>query len=180
MLALKSLPHFSYSDYKNWEGNWELINGIPYAMSPAPAPRHQFIATELAVLLRQSLKESNCRKCKVYQFIDYKIEDDIIVQPDISIVCKTIKKLYLDFKPELVVEILSPSTRDKDIAVKLPLYQSKSIKWYLIIDPEKEVVDVYELIHGEYEQVKRIQNETYYFPLESGCTTSASFKEIWE
>jgi hypothetical protein len=42
--AIKALPHYTYDDYVHWEGLWEIINGIPYAMSPTPTLRHQFIA----------------------------------------------------------------------------------------------------------------------------------------
>lgn len=35
---------YSYNDYKDWEGNWELINGYPIAMSPSPKRTHQFLA----------------------------------------------------------------------------------------------------------------------------------------
>jgi hypothetical protein len=41
--AIKILPHYTYSDYEQWEGQWELIDGIPYAMSPLPVPKHQKI-----------------------------------------------------------------------------------------------------------------------------------------
>jgi hypothetical protein len=40
-LRIEDLPHYTYDDYVQWEGNWEIINGIPYAMSPAPSKKHQ-------------------------------------------------------------------------------------------------------------------------------------------
>ena len=48
------------------KANGELIDGIPYAMSPAPRPEHQAIATNLAAELRLALKKNKCN-CKVYQ-----------------------------------------------------------------------------------------------------------------
>ena len=45
--AVKILPHYTYSDYLNWEGQWELIEGIPYAMNPLPIPKHLRIAGRL-------------------------------------------------------------------------------------------------------------------------------------
>ena len=108
-IADKYRPHYTYEDYCLWEGRWELIEGMPYAMSPAPNSRHQWIATELGAKFSQALK--GCKKCKVYQPIDWKITDDTVVQPDLSIVCKPFNTIiYLDFPPSLVVEILSPST----------------------------------------------------------------------
>jgi Putative restriction endonuclease len=55
--SIKILPHYTYQEYKNWEGKWELIDGIPHAMSPAPNTRHQLVAaalsTEFVLALRQ-------------------------------------------------------------------------------------------------------------------------------
>ena len=33
-------PHYTYDDYKNWQGDWELIRGVPYAMAPSPLKTH--------------------------------------------------------------------------------------------------------------------------------------------
>ena len=106
MSAGKILPHYTYSDYLHWEGKWEVIEGIPYAMSPASAPRHQQISVNLSAEFSNNLKQ--CKKCQVYQPIDYILADDTILQPDILVVCKEIKKKFLDFAPSLVVEIISP------------------------------------------------------------------------
>jgi Uma2 family endonuclease len=110
--AVKILPHYTYEDYIQWEGKWELIDGIPYAMSPAPTPQHQILVNTLGALFFQALK--HCSQCKVAQAVDFKIAEDIVVQPDLSILCKAATKKYIDFPPALVVEILSPSTAIKD------------------------------------------------------------------
>ena len=83
--AVKILTHYTYDDYKLWEGKWEIIEGIPYAMSPAPVPKHQYIASNLNGEIRNSLKSSNCKKCRVTQPIDYKNTDNTEVQPDVII-----------------------------------------------------------------------------------------------
>ena len=97
MSKIKLLPHYTYEDYCNWEGRWELIDGIPFAMSPAPTPRHQWLIANIISELRVSIKKSKCKLCKVYDFIDVKIEDDTILQHDCSVVCKPITKNFLDF-----------------------------------------------------------------------------------
>jgi Uma2 family endonuclease len=84
--VVKILPYYTYEDYVQWEGKWELIDGIPYEMSPALTPKHQLIANTLGALFYIALK--SCRHCKAYQAIDYKITEDTIFQPDISIICK--------------------------------------------------------------------------------------------
>ncbi|NPA51584.1 MAG: Uma2 family endonuclease, partial [Aquificae bacterium] len=56
MILPKYLPHYTYEDYKNWEGRWELIDGVPYAMSPAPAPKHQIVSNKIATQLEINLQ----------------------------------------------------------------------------------------------------------------------------
>ena len=116
----KYRPRFTYEDYLAWEGRWELIDGMPYAMSLPPAPGHQEINLTLGSLLKNVLK-TECATRKVYLPIDWKISENTVVQPDLLIVCREIKKKFLDFTPALVVEILSPSTAYKDRHEKLEL-----------------------------------------------------------
>ena len=58
-IADKYRPQFTYEDYLLWEGCWELIDGMPYAMSPAPAPNYQDFNGNLFVIFKTALKE-NC------------------------------------------------------------------------------------------------------------------------
>jgi len=55
--------YYTYNDYKDWDGAWELIDGVAYAMSPAPYPKHQKIVFKLAKELDESLN------CQNRQFI---------------------------------------------------------------------------------------------------------------
>ena len=43
------LPHYTFEDWLHWEGRWEIIHGLPYAMSPSPVPKHQVTANALGV-----------------------------------------------------------------------------------------------------------------------------------
>ena len=176
MNAVRILPHYTYDDYLHWEGKWEVIDGIPYAMSPAPTPNHQQIAVNLSFELAGPLK--NCKNCKVYQPIDYLIGEDIILQPDLLIVCGEIKKKFLDFAPALVVEILSPSTVLKDKHTKYSLYQSQGIKYYVLVDPDLKEAEVYEISNKVYELRQKGNSFAYEFLIED-CKASVSFGEIW-
>ena len=175
--AYKILPHYTYDDYCQWEGQWELIEGIPYAMSPAPRPEHQAIATNLASELRIALKKSRCN-CKVYQPIDYKISEYTVLNPDLLIVCKPIKEAYLDFPPELVVEILSPATALKDRHTKFDLYRNEKIPYCLIIDVDKKSVEVYQYQNSSYEKKDVDQLHPFSFTL-SDCVFDIVFDNIW-
>ncbi len=177
--AIKVLPQYTFEDYQQWEGKWELIEGIPYSMSPAPLPKYQYIGNNIAYEFTKAVK--SCRnkpKCKVYQPLDYKIGDRTVFQPDVLIVCKEIKKAYLNFAPALVVEILSPSTELIDRHTKYYAYGQQGIPYYLIIVPEEEMAEVYELENNEYKLRKKEHHFTYTFQLEDYEAT-IDFNEIW-
>lgn len=121
--AVKILPYYTYADYVHWEGRWELIDGIPHAMSPSPTPKHQMISVNLSAEFRFALK--SCKHCKGSQPVDYRITDDTILQPDMLVFCKPAEKGYLDFPPALVAEILSPSSALEDRYTKYTFYEQQ-------------------------------------------------------
>jgi Uma2 family endonuclease len=174
---IKILPHYTYEDYIHWEGKWEIIDGVPYAMSPAPVPKHQIISTRLIVAFSNQLTQ--CEKCIVLQPVDYLVSDDIILQPDILIVCKPIEKKFLDFPPVLVVEVLSPSTALKDRHSKYEIYQSQGVKYYILVDPDKNEAEVFELNSGEYKMTAKGKDFSHSFLFED-CNAAIEFKEIWK
>lgn len=145
---------YSYADYLAWpdEERWELIEGIPYDMSPAPNRNHQEITGEMYLQLANFLKG---KKCKPYiSPFDVRLKKDIhaadeetytVVQPDIVVYCD---KSRLDEKggigaPAVCVEVLSPSSSYKDENDKYLLYQKYGIKEYWIVNPVLETVVVY-------------------------------------
>jgi len=151
---------FTYADYLSWdEGRWELINGEVWDMTPAPARLHQKIAGDLFALLHAFFSNKDC-EIYIAPF-DVRLpdtdnaEDDAIVtvvQPDISVICDPDK---LDDRgcigaPDLVVEILSPSTAAKDLKVKRALYEKHGVPEYWLFHPTDKVVFVYR--RGEHDQ----------------------------
>ena len=170
--ALKLEPKFTYNDYKEWEDRYELIDGIAYAMAPAPMPIHQRV---VARVWRELDNNLSCKECEVYiSPIDWKISDDTVVQPDIAIFCEEPTKSYFTNTPPLVVEVLSPATAHKDVTVKLKLYERVGVKYYIIIEPQKEEYEVLQLIDGEYHSI----SSEYMFEWES-CNTDIDFKNIF-
>ena len=173
----KLLPHYTYEDYCRWEGQWELIDGIPYAMSPMPRPEHQAVSINLASEFRRALKKCG-NNCKIYQPIDYKISDDTILNPDLLIVCDPITKQFLDFAPDLVVEILSPATALKDRHTKFDIYQKEKIPYYLIVDIDTKTVEVYTLEDDNYKLQSTEPNKAFSFSI-AGCSLPIVFENIW-
>lgn len=178
--AIKILPHYTYEDYCQWEGKWELIDGIPFAMSPAPIPIHQLVSANIIGEFRGAIKNAKCKHCKVYDFIDVKISEETIVQPDVLIVCKPITKKFLDFPAALVVEILSPATALKDRNSKFFLYEKMGIKHFVIIDIEKPSIEINTLENGQYQLTTYTADKPYQFLLDDDCTINVELSNIWE
>ena len=179
MLLSKEIPHYTYDDYVHWEGRWELIEGHPIAMSPLPRPKHQEISASLIIEFGQALKKG-CKKCKVYDPLDYKINEDTIVQPDLLIVCKKITKPFLDFAPCLIVEVLSPSTAIRDRNTKYKIYQQQGVKYYLIVDADAKSIEIYSLTNGTY-AIQSLQENKFDFLFDDDCSVKIDFNEIeWD
>jgi Uma2 family endonuclease len=179
--AIKILPHYTYEEYCQWEGRWEIIEGIPYAMSPAHSPRHQWVSSNIKYEIKDAIKKSGCKNCKVYDFIDIKISEDTVLQPDAVVACKEITKAFLDFPAALVVEILSPSTAMKDRNNKFTIYQFQKIPYYIIIDVEKNEIEIYHLKgDGRYQLEKTATDLPYTFHLDNNCSVDVLLKNIWE
>lgn len=154
-IAIDYSQKYSYADYLNWSDDerWEIISGYPYNMSPAPSRRHQKV---LGILFRRLGDFLDNKPCDVYVApFDVRLSEDYsdehlvdnVVQPDLSVFCD---KSKLDDKgaigaPDLVVEILSPSTASKDMKTKLLLYQKFGVKEYWLVDPEKKTVERFNL-----------------------------------
>lgn len=122
----------------------ELIDGMFYDMA-SPSIIHQ----ELSFLIHRSLDDhirNNKGKCKVYSApTDVRLfkDDKTIVQPDVIVVCDKNKRKNgrrIEGAPDLVIEILSDSTRKKDLTIKLNQYMQAGVQEYWIVDPAGRVV----------------------------------------
>jgi len=153
-IAQQAKQRFSYKDYYGWDDDkrWELIDGVEYDMGPAPLRIHQGISMELAVLLHIFFRD---KKCKVYAApfdvrlseIENAADEEIftVVQPDITVVCDPSKLDERGCKgaPDLIVEILSPSSAGRDMKIKRNLYEKHGIREYWIIHPHDKIAMVY-------------------------------------
>ena len=176
-LKREYLPDYTYEDYKNWEGKWELIYGVPYAMSPAPTIKHQAISNKIARFLDESLQD--CNSCQALLPIDWKIDEHTIVQPDNLVIChEPTNEAYISRAPELIFEILSKSSALKDINLKYTLYEKEGVKYYVIIDPNDEISKVYYLKDGRYIKYCDAHSEEVAFEL-GDCIFEFDFSKIW-
>lgn len=152
MALPKERARYTFADVLTWDENdrIEIISGEAFMMAP-PSRIHQEI---LAELTRQFGNFLEGKRCRVYpapfgvrlfeQDGDTPEDVDTMVEPDISVVCDSNKLDDHGCKgaPDLVIEILSPSTQRRDRLVKLGLYQRAGVREYWTVNPEDKTVQV--------------------------------------
>ena len=179
MVLVQPDKHYTYSDYAGWNDDtrYELIDGMPYLMSPAPSEAHQTIAAELTYQLVSFLKGKPCKVLPAP--FDVRLNandgDDTVVQPDLLVVCDSPEAPKLDGKvctgaPDMVIEILSPSTARMDKFIKFRLYQKAGVREYWIVDPDTKTVQVCFLKNGEYVVNAYDDTENVTVQVLKGCT----------
>lgn len=154
-LAIKEKESYTYADYLKWpEGErWEIIEGKPYNMSPAPATRHQRIAWELSGQIRDFLKGKDCEGFAAP--FDVRLDDTdnadaenlTVVQPDISVICDPDKIDERGCKgaPDWIIEIISPATASRDYILKRELYEKYGVKEYWLLHPSDRILTVFRM-----------------------------------
>lgn len=149
----KSGSGYTYADYLSWpeDERWEIIDGEAFGMTPAPGTIHQEIASNLHGLLWAHFEG---KPCKVFSApLDVRLpaqkagkgsdgEISTVVQPDLAVVCdpKKIDERGVVGPPEIVVEILSPSSLSHDQVRKLNLYERHGVREYWVVHPDGSVM----------------------------------------
>jgi Uma2 family endonuclease len=159
-----SRSDYTYADYLNFdfEEMVELIRGKIFKMSPAPRVSHQEISVKL---LRSFFKLFDNALCKLYHApIDIvlpvankkKETATTVVQPDLCVVCDLdkIEEQCINGAPDLVVEILSPHTRKKDLQLKYEVYEEVGVREYWIVMPEEKLIEVFALVDQKYHRIQ--------------------------
>jgi len=153
MEQLRDERKYTYADYCTWDDGerWELIDGVAHMMAP-PSTRHQEISGEIFGQLRDFLRG---KPCKVFAApfgvrLAADDEDGMVVEPDLVVICNESK---IDDKgckgaPDLVVEILSPSSAQRDKWVKFHAYRRAGVREYWIVDPDSKTVTAH-LLEGD-------------------------------
>jgi Uma2 family endonuclease len=156
---------YSYADYLSWKfaERVELIKGKIFKMSPAPSVLHQQVSTALMVQIGRYM---NGHPCQVFHApfdvrlpIKSTADDQVhtVLQPDITVICDPNK---LDSRgcngaPDLVVEIISPSSANRDLHEKYDQYEEAGVKEYWVVYPAEGSISQFVLdSNGKY-QAKR-------------------------
>ncbi len=131
------------------EAKYELINGQEVMMSPANI-RHNMVQGNLIFIMGSYLKGKHCEL-----FFGVMVRFDALNHfiPDLLIVCDRdkIKANYIEGAPDLVVEILSPSTGKRDVGYKKNVYEHFGVREYWIVNPKDLSIEVYHLKEGRFE-----------------------------
>lgn len=132
---------------------FQLING-ELIMSPAPISYHQILSGRLFKIIDNFLEKNNLGGICLYAPIDVVLDDENIFQPDLIYISAERKTQLLQNQimgaPDLVIEILSPSTAYYDLRQKKDVYERFGVKEYLIVDPIRRDAEVYNLMNEEF------------------------------
>jgi len=138
----------------------ELVNG-QLLVTPLPKMGHQNVVFQLGLLLGNACPS----ELKVLPAAcDWKLSSDTVFEPDLMVLDRA------DFDPDavftgtprLVVEVLSPSTRDTDLTLKRLEYERAGVAAYWLVDPNRPSLTVLHLIGGGYQEMSRVEGSEPY------------------
>lgn len=175
-----SFQYYTYKDYLTWQGRWELIGGVAYAMSPAPYPKHQKTVFKVAQELDKNL-ECNNELCEVYiSPVDWKVNESTVVQPDVALFCERPEGQFFSTTPPIIVEVLSKATALKDVTTKKELYEKEGVLFYIIVEPHTEVADLYVLKNDKYHHINKYTKEDICeVRISEECKTMIDFSKVF-
>ncbi|GAB6152514.1 Uma2 family endonuclease [Desulfosporosinus burensis] len=160
ILALSSDTIYTYANVLAWSEHerWEILQGVPYAMSPAPTIRHQEVTGTLYRILGNYLQGKACRvfiaPLDVLLTKGQEPDEQIqtVIQPDVFVVCDKFKldKRRCKGAPDLIIEVLSPATARKDRREKFLLYEEHGVKEYWLVEPDPKLITAFILKDGQY------------------------------
>jgi Uma2 family endonuclease len=194
VLNLDLAKRYTYADYLTWldDKRRELIDGFIKMMSPAASSVHANISMNIASDLKNFVKK-NKGQCKVYSApFDVRLfanknsdskDDDTVVQPDICVICdrSKIDKHGCKGAPDLIVEILSPSSLKRDMVEKFPLYERAGVHEYWVVNPDAPSVNVFILqSDGKYDAGTVYEDDTKEIPVSVFDELTLQWDDIFE
>jgi Uma2 family endonuclease len=168
--------HYTYADYLHFDFEYmvELIRGTIFKMSPAPSPLHQTILQNLHLICGPFFKKKQCTLWIAPFDVILPIKNkknpeknDTVVQPDLCIICdqKKINEKNCFGAPDLVLEVISPHTKKKDLQLKYEVYEESGVKEYWMVLPESKTLEVFFLDGGRYRRMNMYTEEDVFSPI---------------
>ncbi len=182
---------YSYADYLSWKMDKlvEIIKGNIMKMSPAPLTAHQMLSNELLYPL---LTYSRKKKCKVFEApFDVRLplkgktaDNEIftVVQPDICVICDRSK---IDRRgclgaPDLIIEILSAATADRDLKDKYQIYEESGVREYWLVHPAERTLIVFDLNESQKYQLRGFYTQSDIVKVGIFEDLNIDLKEVFE
>ena len=155
----------TYEDYLQFPDDGkrhEIIEGDHY-MTPAPKTKHQTASLNLAMAMSSFAKKHRLGLVFIAP-CDVILSDENVVQPDLLFVSAAraaiVTEDNIQGAPDIVVEILSESSRKKDEVTKRKLYERFGVQEYWVVDPELEIVKIFKLAQKKYGRAMELSKET--------------------
>ena len=167
---------YTYDDYIEWDGRWELIDGAPIPIPPVLSKEHRELSLNALVELEEGIKD--CDLCLVVGSADWKISNDTVVRPDISLICDEPNGAYITKPPKLIIEILDIDREDYYRNIKFDLYKNNRVKYYILLNKEEGIAEAFKLVGDEYKKCGRFCSEKYSFELKR-CWVNMDFSKIF-
>ncbi len=179
MLEARYLPAYTVEDYKRWKGDWELIDGIPFAMTPSPLGKHQKLTAKISHFILSEL-EKNCPESEisVYVELDWIVNDITVLRPDISVTCKDVEE-FIKEPPEVVFEVVSKSTVLKDEGLKFGIYEREKVKYYILVYPDIKKARGFELKNSKYEKFFDSDTGTLELNICKNCNVKLEIQKLF-
>lgn len=154
MALLQEKKVYTYADYE------KLPEGAPYQLiggclvkEPAPVPYHQILSSRLEFELMKFVEERDLGQV-LNAPTDVYLSDTEVYQPDILFISKERMSIIgakkIEAAPDLVIEILSPSSAYYDLRHKMHVYETSGVKEYWVVDPIEKGIEVYQNINGKF------------------------------
>jgi len=178
-VVLAYQEYYTLDDYQHWEGNWELIAGMPYAMTPSPTVTHQTVAFNVAAMIKDKFsQDKKCSDvCCILMETDWQVSNDTVVRPDVMVICQDIDEKVL-VTPELIIEVVSSTSTKRDEVMKFDLYQREGLLYYILVYPEKRLAKVYRNDSQGFKKSGDYCSETVKFDIKA-CSFTIDFASIW-
>ena len=164
-VAVTNEVKFTYDDYLTWdigsEKRYELIGG-EFFMAPAPNIQHQRVSREIEFRIIRLLEETGLGEV-FYAPCDVVLSNEDVVQPDIIFVSKEnlhiINQDNIKGSPDLLIEIISKNSAQRDRIIKRKLYEKCGVHEYWLVNMDKKEIEVLILNKGTYETYGVFQSQ---------------------
>lgn len=175
------LTYDDYCQLPEDRNRYELFEG-ELQVTPSPSTRHQRIVRKLAYILIGHVEQQQSGEVFFAPF-DVLLSDITVVQPDILFVSRERQAIVLPAHirgaPDLAIEVVSPTTSQRDHQAKRQLYARHGVSYYWLVDPDRQRIEAYALDDGDYRRTV-VASETAGFAAPPFPDLAIPLADLWE